>query len=387
MATTRVPVTGSVLRWALDEAGLTEADLAAQLRTDPEIVDAWLRGDASPTQGDLTRLSKVLRRPSALFFLPEPPRRHSVPPRFRLGRGRKERPLVPEELREIRRAKRLQHVVAWLRREREEGSPSVPEVARGSAPAVVAANLRRWMGVTVDEQLRWDTAREGFESWRWVLEGRRLLVFQLQLGSRDIRGFASFDEWAPLVAVNTADNYPARTFTLFHEVAHLAVRDDASCLTQGLDAVDQQRDLERWCEQVAAQTLLPADDVRRVVARLRSAARPPDDDFALARRLAGTFGVSIRAAAIRLIELQAVGGDLYAEVEDRAQRLDRMKGGGGGGGQPAPGRRLAEVGPRTAGLLLDAMEQRTLNERDVRDYLRLDGAELDELRGRLGSTV
>lgn len=63
----------SVLRWAREEIGLTEAAFAEAVRAEPAEVVAWEAGEASPSKGAFTKIVDVLKRPSAVFFLPRPP--------------------------------------------------------------------------------------------------------------------------------------------------------------------------------------------------------------------------------------------------------------------------------------------------------------------------
>jgi len=77
------PITGAVLRWAREEACLTPEELAARLKVAPELVLKWEDGQEAPLRTQFKRLARVLRRPSAIFFLPEPPKRPSVLARFR----------------------------------------------------------------------------------------------------------------------------------------------------------------------------------------------------------------------------------------------------------------------------------------------------------------
>ena len=86
---------------------------------------------------------------------------------------------------------------------------------------------------------------------------------QLTMGKDNIRGFGASDDYAPLVAVNTAYHPTARIFTLFHEVAHLLTRTDAAC--QSFVFPDQQYgSIERWCERFAAAYLLPKETLETV---------------------------------------------------------------------------------------------------------------------------
>jgi DNA-binding transcriptional regulator YiaG len=87
MTRREVPITGSVLAWARDEAGLAPADVAATLGVDVAAVEAWESGAALPSRGQFSKLAELLRRPSALFFLPEPPRKAGLPTSLRSAPG------------------------------------------------------------------------------------------------------------------------------------------------------------------------------------------------------------------------------------------------------------------------------------------------------------
>ena len=83
MVTTAAPVTPSVLAWAVNEDGRNLYALSEALEVAPDTLDAWVLGDALPSAGDVSRLAKVLGRPRALFFLPQPPETATLPASFR----------------------------------------------------------------------------------------------------------------------------------------------------------------------------------------------------------------------------------------------------------------------------------------------------------------
>ncbi|HXH20428.1 MAG TPA: ImmA/IrrE family metallo-endopeptidase [Dehalococcoidia bacterium] len=223
--------------------------------------------------------------------------------------------------------------------------------------------------------MTWNDAKQAFETWRATLESLGVFVFQLQLG-KGIRGFSMFDDLAPLIAVNTAENYQARSFTIFHELAHLGSRTDSACLES-----TGTRRLERWCEETASATLMPLTAIHDFVRSQASVS----EDVDLVKKAASTFKVSLRAAAVALIRGGYLDQSVYEDIEESAPITDRLKGFGRGRGQRAPERRKAEVGPRPLRLVFKAFESHLLTERDLRDYLRLDGAELDELARQLES--
>lgn len=72
MARQAIPINGSVLRWAREEGGLSETELADAVRVNVTDVTAWENGEASPSRGSFSKVVEVLKRPSAVFFLPQP---------------------------------------------------------------------------------------------------------------------------------------------------------------------------------------------------------------------------------------------------------------------------------------------------------------------------
>jgi Zn-dependent peptidase ImmA (M78 family) len=104
-----------------------------------------------------------------------------------------------------------------------------------------------------------------------------------QLDPDEFRGFALVDSLAPLVFVNGADSNAAQMFTLAHELAHIWI--GASALSDSTAASTPDQAVERWCNSVAAELLVPLGALR---AALEGSERLPDT----LARLARTFKVS-----------------------------------------------------------------------------------------------
>lgn len=394
MTATAVPISGHVLAWTREEACLTESDLAKRVKVPVESITSWEAGETRPTRGQFTKLVKALRRPSAVFFLPEPPASAGMPTKLRSAPALDSHKLGPEEARQIRRARRLQQIMSWvLRDERQESvalakqGPALEQrgvtLARhstGANPVEVASTERRLSGISANDQIAWHSPSRAFKAWRKWLETRSVLVMQLSMGKHNIRGFGVWDDYAPLVAVNTAYHPTARIFTLFHEVGHLLTRTDSACYSfiqpSRVDPVS-----ERWCERFAASFLLPEGGLRAEAVRHGISPESPTVAPDKARLIANRFSVSTRAAALRLQELGLGKPDLYEEVIRQYASGDwNSSSGGGGRGMTAPEKRIGELGTYLPSMLFRAEARGRLTTRDLADYLKLKTGQLDDLR-------
>ena len=372
MATKRTLTNADMIAWAIDESGYDDDELAGKLSAkgvDAEVIAAWRRGDTTPTTGQLTALAEMLRRPRSLFYLPYPPKR-SMSVSLRRTAGSRSRSLSPTERFALREAQRRQRFVSDLLSDGE--SVELPTASVDMSPHQAAAALREWSEVPLNAQRSWRTDREAYRAWRSVLEAKRILVMELQLGKTGLRGFAISDPYAPLVGVNTAQNEAARSFTLWHETAHLSLEAEASCLdpTSGEDS-----DIERWCEATASAVLMPHELVELFLKR-----QPQLRGFELVTAAAAEFRTSLRAAALALMRIKPDLGDLYRMVEQEAPLQNHAKQSGGrGGGQPRSARRLRESGRVAAQVLVEALAEDRISELEARRILKLDGEELSQL--------
>jgi Zn-dependent peptidase ImmA (M78 family)/transcriptional regulator with XRE-family HTH domain len=356
-------VTPDVLRWAIDEDGRSVPELAEALNVDVDTIDGWTRGDATPTRGQVSRLATVLHRPRALFFLPRPPTSATLPANFRHPPG-DDQPVSVSARRQVRRARRVQHAVSWARR--DDPPVSMPSGSLNQNPEFAAREVCRWLGISDADRESWQDDRAALRSWRQAMEDSGVLVFILQIGSDDVRGFSAWDDRAPLVVANSSRVSPAaRSFTLVHELAHLYLRQDAACIER--DAINgPSNQIERWCEQFGASLLMPQDSFTEFMA---TRGNPP---FGLedVREVAKRFRVSHRAAALRMIDLHYASPALYGQVtqvfEPRVTESVSSTESGEFYSPPRYVQRPREYGIGTIRTVLDA-----LPTRDALDILRL----------------
>ncbi len=371
---TEVPVTPSVLRWAIEESGYSTEDIAHAIGVRSALLEQWAAGDSKPTLTHARKLASKLHRPFAALLLPAPPESRPLLVEFRHPIGDR-RELNPDERRYVRKASRFQEVLSWLARELEIERPQTPSASIDDDPVSVARVARDVLRISTTDQEAWTSPSAAFDEWRTALERTGHLAFLFSLGKDSSRGFSLWDDFAPVVAVNTAWNESARIFTLFHEMGHLITRTSSACL-EPVRATSRTDPVERWCERFAAAVLMPTKDVETTLRQ--SGWRPGGQitTLAIAKNLATRYKVSLRAAVIRLIELNAAAWALYDEIPPIS---DKKPPGGGGGGRSRTQIREDQFGDRVTSLLVSAVEQDVLSRSQAIEFLDIPDATFDEL--------
>lgn len=369
-----VPITPSVLDWAISESGYSHKEIADAIGVSIETFEQWKSGDPKPTLTQARKLATKLHRPLASFLLPSPPHSRPLAVEFRkpLGQQRKLRPI---ERQHLRRAARLQEILSWVATELGMSVLQTPSESLNESPVSVAKRTRDLLHVSATSQMAWPSSSMAFDYWRAALESSGHIVFLFSLGKDSCRGFSIWDDYAPVVAINTAWNEEARIFTLFHEFGHLITRTSSACV-ESIRTSTNADPVERWCERFAAAVLMPASAIEGSLAEYGW--RPGDSitNLTLASRIARRFRVSLRAAVIRLIELGTASWELYDAIPPIS---DKKGEGGGGGGRKRAQIREDQFGSRATSLLVKAVEKDVLSRSQAIDFLDIPDTAFDAL--------
>lgn len=375
MSRIEIPITPSVLKWAIDESGLSPEEIAAAAHVSVDKLQQWLSSkEIRPTLTQTRKLATKLHRPLASFLLPSPPASRPLGVQFRHPAD-DARDLNSTERRYLRRARRFQEMLSWIAQELGASRPNLPRTDTNNEPGLVASQVRSALGISASEQLRWSSSSEAFDLWREALERSGIAVFLFSMGDNSCQGFSMWDEYAPILAINTAWNEEARIFTMFHELGHLISRTSSACLQVTRHSL-RTDPIERWCERFAAEVLLPRNDVQSSLYSLGWRPGQQVSDLSIARTLARRFKVSARAAVIRIIELQAASWQLYDAIPPLSDSKQR---GGGGRGRNRRQIREDQLGERTAALVVTAVEKDVLDRWQAVELLDVPDAAFDGL--------
>lgn len=265
MTSIRVEPNPAVLSWAVQRSKIN-------LRSKFKQLDRWLTGEARPTLRQLEEFAKATSVPFGYFFLTQPPDEKIPIPHFRTLTQQSEEPISPDLLETIYTMQRRQ---AWMRDYLvEQGHEPLPFVGSASIrdnPKVVARRIREQLGIDTQwasHYPKWQNALQALQDK--AEEAGILVVISSVVGNNthrkldvaEFRGFVLVDDYAPLVFINGADAKAAQMFTLAHELAHIWLGSSAAFDLQDLlPAVD---DIEQACNQIAAEFLVPEEELRRL---------------------------------------------------------------------------------------------------------------------------
>ncbi|WP_284763574.1 XRE family transcriptional regulator [Arthrobacter sp. efr-133-R2A-63] len=379
----KLGVNPSVLRWALDDAGVSPEHLALACRRPQSTVDSWLSGEDKPHGSDLEAIAKATGRSTYFFALPAPPSiatRADERVEFRapMGEAVGAASATPQERKEIRLALKRQALADRLARRLEHEPVQLPTIARSAEDA--ARTAATWLGWSVSQQTRSGASKGGvFNELRRAVEDRGILTTFKAIGEDSCRGFSLRGEFAPSIFVNASTLWPAaRTFTLLHELAHLLRHENSAC--HGLEAGDLTG-IERWCNRFAAEFLMPADHLLAYIDAYHSRKRWfPATDTEPIRLIANRYKTSWFAVAIRLKDMGLADQSLVDAVKNN--RLEPAGSGWSNEPQTRPLIRNREYGSSFTRLVAEGLERSLLTEFDGRQLFSVNGDELRQLIGR-----
>ena len=191
--------------------------------------------------------------------------------------------------------------------------------------------MRGVLGFNLDERRRLPTWTEALRRFIEQADALGVLVMvsgvvgsnnRRKLDPQEFRGFALADDLAPLVFINGADTKAAQMFTLAHELAHVWL--GQSALSDAQAASVPEHEVERWCNQVAAELLVPLEVLRDEYDRHAGLGNETD-------RLARRFKVSTLVILRRIHDIEGLTREqLWEAYEAELQRLRALPKGSGG---------------------------------------------------------
>ena len=325
-----VSIKKEIWQWALARAGTVLDDFVEKFPKLP----LWVEGKQAPTLKQAQKFAQAVHIPFPYLLLDAPLDEKLPVADFRtIGNRTAGKPSL-ELMDTILICQQRQ---TWYSEHiREEGAHPLAFVGSLTLDTPVieaAAAIRREVGWNPREDAAakdWQGAQTSFIE---KVEKIGILVMvsgivgndtHRKLSVDEFRGFALSDPWAPLGFVNGADTRAARLFTLAHEVAHVFLG-QSGVSDSGLERTDGGN-VEKWCNRVAAEFLIPAAELKE---RVQGGAVLDKEQIA---KLSSWFKVSRLVVIRRLHDEGLIAPRRYSELwaqEIANLRAVRRPSGGG----------------------------------------------------------
>jgi Zn-dependent peptidase ImmA (M78 family)/transcriptional regulator with XRE-family HTH domain len=337
----------AILRWARETAGLSLEEAAERISlaeargvSGSDRLAALEVGEVEPSRALLVRMAKQYRRPLLVFYLAEPPRKGYRGQDFRtlpddyVG---EQEPVLDALLRDILARQAL--LKSALEEEDEaERLPWIGAARMADGVTRVVGMLRDALALPLVEYRSAADSDDAFALLRERTERLGAFVVLISnlgshhtgLGVEVFRGLAIADPIAPFIVINDQDSRAAWSFTLLHELTHLWL---------GLTGVSDssiEREVERFCNEVASEFLVPSDEL----AAVGLAASPSLSDleesittFARVRRVSRSLVAYRLYRNGQITELQwsrltRLFRQQWLNLRDRERETSRKEGGG-----------------------------------------------------------
>ncbi|MGI9346349.1 MAG: ImmA/IrrE family metallo-endopeptidase, partial [Gammaproteobacteria bacterium] len=316
MAVERIEVKPAIIQWMFDRTGQHPEQEDAPNWT--RMVAGWL--EKPPTLKQLLAAANSAHIPFDYLLRDEPPPKAVVPlPDMRTVENREITEPSLDLLEVIHLCQwRQEWYKDYLHRTSNASCDFVGSASLEDEPQRVAATIRKLLQLPLIppkgtwEQRVKDLTQQAAEKVG-VLSMRMSMLgsHHRMLDPEEFRGFALADDRAPVICINGADSKGAQAFTFAHEFAHLMLGETA--LSGSPRPTEETSDVEQWCNAVAAEFLVPADDFL-------------SQDASQVNELVRRYKASALVILIRLKTLNAINRQEFQQRYDQEkERIEREK--------------------------------------------------------------
>lgn len=260
-----------ILKWARSRRGLNVEELAKKLNlSNSSQILLWEKDEEKPTFIQVQKLANILHIPFGYFYLDSIPEEKLPIPDLRTIDNQQKLELSSDIYDLI---KQIEFKQDWYRDYLiEEGYEALNFVGKytvNTSASVISQDITKQLHLTIDD-------RKQVANWEEFL---RLLIDKCEhigiwvmrngivgnnthrpLSVSEFRGFAIFDPIVPIVFLNGKDAKAAQIFTLIHELAHIWIGESGiSDLSIETQIFNSHTDIEKLCNQVAAEVLVPRE--------------------------------------------------------------------------------------------------------------------------------
>lgn len=296
-------VNPEILRKCREQIGLSLSDVKKKVGK----IAAIEQEGHKPTFNQLDTLAELYKVPRWVFVS------ESLPEQYQFSRSFSFRKFTddyeeifshPEIRRVTAMVERFRNLVLELRKDMDEPVDlfDPPMLESDASASSAATQVRKWLGAEESSD---------FQEWKEKLEEKNIFIFTTSkyrgwshVGERRFRGLAIYHSTLPIIIINNSDTRKAQTFSLLHELGHLLRKK-----SEIDEWKDTDQDVETWCNELAANVLMPPKEFRTATHRHHI------DHLKDVYKVAKSFKVSRYACLVRMKQLRIIDSEAYRKLE------------------------------------------------------------------------
>ncbi|PKP59733.1 MAG: hypothetical protein CVT88_04755 [Candidatus Altiarchaeales archaeon HGW-Altiarchaeales-1] len=303
-----------VLKALRETSGYSIEEVAKKLKTSPEKIKRVEKGMEFFTTTEIYKLEGLYKYSLAAFFSDSAPKL-PVMPDYRINRNRK---LTHETYLAERNTYYLSEKIKDLCGKRSQ----IPSFSDTLKAGELAKEFRKFLNI---ELIKSKKPEEILTDYKKILEGAlSIIIIEYPLNHtnprkrkqhelfvkppseagndvNDVRAFST-SSYISVIVLNENDKPSIKLFSLFHEICHLLKRNAGIC---SIDIEKNDQGIEFYCNQFAAEFLIPSDNLMTEVKKFRQI------DEEEINKLTETYGVSKQTMMICLLRLGYIEKETY----------------------------------------------------------------------------
>ncbi len=264
-----------------------------------------------------------------------------------------------------------------------ESIPTFDLMIRSNDVDEWAKIIREFFSISIDTQFKTTSKRKFYLYVRKQIEERGIFIQSfIGVDTTVLRGVAIVDDLMPIIGLNDKDRYPAKTFSIVHELVHIIKRTSSICNDMyGSTSMDEE---EVFCNAVAGEVLVPKEQLRNLTKNRQI------DDFMLddVDSLADKFSVSSEVIARRLWDIGkcskawynyvAAQLDKRLQMEKEQQKAARQMGLNVGPKRNMPREAIDRTSPSMCTALLRGYSEGLFDKTDLSAYTKIGQKHIDK---------
>ncbi|MDD5618613.1 MAG: ImmA/IrrE family metallo-endopeptidase [Candidatus Omnitrophica bacterium] len=306
-------ITPEVIAWAREQSGYTISAVAIKIKKTEEEIKSWEAGDDLPSIAQARELSRLYKRPLAVFYLPVPPKDFQTLRDYRRLQTLEERKLSVELIDLIRDVIEQQ---GWARDYLGEEEKELDIIGAGRINSNVydlAEEMRSRLEIDINKQMKSASRYEALKYWLAKIENNGIFIVRrggIELS--ECRGFVISDKFAPFIFLNSEDALVAQLFTLAHELVHLWINESgiSNLEARGNFISNQASNVERFCNNVASEIIMPDQIFKEILKHINGYKDTRDKIEILSKE----FKVSEEVVARRLLDMREISQEIYENL-------------------------------------------------------------------------